>query len=342
MLKPVHHSVSTHAGVVGRDTGDAPMMQGVPAILAGVAAMAAGDALVKVMATEVSLLWLIVARSAAAVVLLMALQWMTARGAATGAVRGTARRGGTTRTRARVRARHRGLIAVRSLLLAGMWLCYYLALPHLSLSLAAALFYTSPIFICLFSIVIKVESFSPRRALALGVGVAGVVTSLEPWQAELNGYTLLPVIAAALYAAAQLMTRTRLRDADSTFLAAAMNGALLALSAVIVVGGLLPWGWAPFGPAPETAAWSWTGAGIIVALAVLISITAKMTAKAFQTGLPTVIGIFDYAYLLFAAGLGWLCFGETPAVHNLLGMALIVASGAILLPGLRRLMPNRH
>ncbi|WP_264297426.1 DMT family transporter [Salinicola avicenniae] len=304
-------------------------MQGVPAILTGVAAMAAGDALVKSLATDVSLSWLIVVRSAAAVVLLAALY-------------GVSRRGNSARARRTDTRHHCGLVAVRSLLLAGMWLCYYVALPHLSLSLAAALFYTSPIFICLFSIVIKVESFSPRRALALAVGLTGVVTSLEPWRAEINGYTLLPILAAALYAVAQLMTRTRLRNTDSTILAAAMNTALLLLSGVIMIGGMLPWGWESFSPAPEAVAWSWMGAAAITALAVLISITAKMTAKAFQTGLPTVIGIFDYAYLLFAAVLGWLCFGETPAMNNLLGMALIMASGAILLPGWRRLMPDRR
>lgn len=41
--------------------------------------------------------------------------------------------------------------AGRSLLLVAMWVSYYVALPHLSLSIAAAAYYTLPIFITLFA-----------------------------------------------------------------------------------------------------------------------------------------------------------------------------------------------
>ena len=40
--------------------------------------------------------------------------------------------------------------AARSLILVAMWISYYLSLPHLQLSVAAATYYTLPIFITLF------------------------------------------------------------------------------------------------------------------------------------------------------------------------------------------------
>lgn len=46
-----------------------------------------------------------------------------------------------------------GWTILRSLMLVGMWIAYYLSLPKLDLSIAAATYYTLPIFITLFSAV---------------------------------------------------------------------------------------------------------------------------------------------------------------------------------------------
>ena len=46
-----------------------------------------------------------------------------------------------------------GWTVLRSLMLVCMWIAYYLALPNLDLSIAAAAYYTLPIFITIFSAV---------------------------------------------------------------------------------------------------------------------------------------------------------------------------------------------
>ncbi|MEM7321048.1 MAG: EamA family transporter, partial [Pseudomonadota bacterium] len=47
-----------------------------------------------------------------------------------------------------------GWTVARSLLLVGMWIAYYMSLPELDFSVAAAVYYTLPIFITLFSAVL--------------------------------------------------------------------------------------------------------------------------------------------------------------------------------------------
>ena len=49
-----------------------------------------------------------------------------------------------------------GWTVLRSAMLVGMWIAYYMALPHLELSIAAAAYYTLPIFITLFSSMLKI------------------------------------------------------------------------------------------------------------------------------------------------------------------------------------------
>ncbi|WP_148253714.1 DMT family transporter [Aidingimonas lacisalsi] len=291
--------------------------QGILIIIAAVAAMATGDAFIKFFADAIPLDWLIAGRSVFAVVLLLSF--------------------GSIVSRSLPRLRREklgvyGLIVVRSLLLAMMWLCYYIALPHMSFSLAAALLYTTPVFICVFSSVLRIESLSLRRVSAIVIGFAGVVVALQPWREEVNAYLFLPIIAAALYAVAQLLTRTNLNSESSTALAAAMNGALCLVAMVSVCGfvDISPNSYS-IGQAIDQTTWLELLLKLMM-LAVLISITATLTAKAFQVGSPTIVGVFDYAYLVFAAFWGIVLFSEIPSIYQFMGMLLIVIAGVLLLP----------
>jgi len=68
----------------------------------------------------------------------------------------------------------------RSLLLVAMWLCYYAALPHVSLSVAAAAYYTAPIFIAVLAALVFRKKPSMRIWLALILGFVGVLLILRP------------------------------------------------------------------------------------------------------------------------------------------------------------------
>ena len=81
-----------------------------------------------------------------------------------------------------------GWTIVRSLLLVSMWIAYYLALPKLEFSVAAAAYYTLPIFITLFSAMLIGERISLLGWYAVFIGFFGVLLMLQPRTTDFNLY----------------------------------------------------------------------------------------------------------------------------------------------------------
>lgn len=277
-------------------------------ITLAVAALALGDALIKLSSGAISLWQMFILRSALVLPVLLALMALVARSA--------------------FALRHPGWTSLRSLILVAMWVAYYAALPHVPLSVAAAGYYTSPLFITLFGALATRSPIAPRHWLAVAIGFAGVLLIIKPTPSGLSTYALLPLLAAMLYAIAMLMTGTRCRGEHPLMLSAVLNVAF------ILAGGLafalLP---APTDtPAPFTAAWTTLDAAdwrTIAILATAILIGSIGAAYAYQNGPPAVIGTFDFTYVGFSALWGWLIFTERPDTLSSLGIAFIVGAGLL-------------
>ncbi|WP_252349187.1 DMT family transporter [Ochrobactrum sp. BTU1] len=130
-----------------------------------------------------------------------------------------------------------GWVLLRSLMLVGMWICYYLALPRLTLSVAAASYYTLPIFITLFSAIFIGERISGLGWIAVFAGFLGVLLIFRPSAGDFNEYTILPIVAAMLYAGAMILTRTRCRKQHPIVLALALNICFVIVGALAAGGG---------------------------------------------------------------------------------------------------------
>ncbi len=124
-----------------------------------------------------------------------------------------------------------GWTVLRSLLLVCMWISYYLALPHLQLSVAAAAYYTLPIFITLFSASFVGDSISRFGWIAVFLGFFGVLLILKPSSGDFNWYALLPLVSAMLYAVSMILTRTKCSAEHPLILSLALN------IVFVVVGG---------------------------------------------------------------------------------------------------------
>jgi drug/metabolite transporter (DMT)-like permease len=159
----------------------------ISAILFAVLALSLGDAIIKAISVSFPLWQLYVLRSAIALPVLCIFI-------------------GAWSRNTRLLPHSIGWVTVRSLLLALMWVAYYAALPHLQLSVAAAGYYTLPLFITLFSGVFAGERVSAVGWLAIVLGFAGVLVILRPDAEGFNAFALLPLLAAILYALAMLLT----------------------------------------------------------------------------------------------------------------------------------------
>ena len=296
---------NNHAGTGNRSA--------IVAILLAVAALSFGDALVKLLSAEAPIWQLFVLRSLIAIVMLLVV------------MRGRLRRLSSP-----------GWVVLRSMLLTAMWITYYAALPSTPLSLAAAGYYTIPLFLVLFSAPLLRERVGPRGWAAACLGFAGVIVMLRPDPADITVTNFLPVIAAALYALAMIITRARCQADTPLMMALILNVVFVATGAVVTA---VLWALAPSAEVVVAhpfllAGWAATDLRMIVAMAVLavaVIIGASASAFAYQTAPPALIGVFDYAYLALAALWGFLLFAETPDLVGITGMAMIVGAGILVL-----------
>jgi drug/metabolite transporter (DMT)-like permease len=286
-------------------------------IIGSMFSLAAMDALVKGMTDAFTLWQLCAARAAFSVPILLVVV------AASG--------------RARLRQLWRPWVVVRSLLFVGMWLAYYAALPLIDLSVAATALYTIPLFIAGFAALLAREPVGWRRWLGIAIGFAGVVVILRPGGEDFSFWALLPVLAAMLYALAAIVTRTKCSTESPFALALGLHtGLLLSGIAGTVVIALI----GPDAIGPDSSnrflLGQWVPMGldewaIMAAFGTALVVVTAGVAKAYQAGPSAIVGTFDYSYLVFASLWGVIFFGETLDALMIVGIAMIVAAGMLVL-----------
>ena len=289
----------------------------VASILFAVLALSFGDAVIKLLSSDLSLWQIYIMRSALALPVVIAI----------------------------VKLHHRklslipvalGWTTLRSCLLGFMWIAYYAALPHVKLSVAAAVYYTIPLFITLFSALFAGERVKPKSWLAIVIGFIGVLVIVRPASDEFNAYVLLPLLAAILYALAMILTRTKCRNENPRVLSFTLNVTFIAMGFIatlllmlashdneqIALNPFLLSEWRS--PVLD----DWLAMSVLATVVIIGSIFA---AVAYQNGPSSVIATFDYSYLAFSALWGFVIFVEIPDSLAVFGMCLIVVAGLMVL-----------
>jgi len=226
--------------------------------------------------------------------------------------------------------RQAGWTVLRSLLLVTMWGAYYAALPSVDLSVAAAAYYTLPMFITLFAALFIGDRVGRLGWFAVVLGFAGVLLILKPQAEAFNAWALLPLVSAVCYALAMILTRTHCREENPAILSLALNIASVVTggvaTAVITLGG-----WADaesFLLAPWTAmnGEAWFAMAVLATAVIIGSVGA---AIAYQVGRSSVVATYDFAYVGFAVLWGFVFFAEVPDLVTVAGIVLIVAAGIL-------------
>ncbi|WP_417279100.1 DMT family transporter [Celeribacter sp.] len=237
----------------------------------------------------------------------------------------------------RLRPRALLWIVLRSLLLVGMWIAYYLSLPLLPLAVAAAAYYTLPLFIVAFAALFGGETVGRLQWGGVALGFLGILLVLRPGGEAFSWAALLPILSAVLYAVAMILTRTKCRFEHPAILALGLNAAF------ILVGGAGLWigsGMTEEIPGFLTPKWQemtgtqWRN---LVLLAGLLLVASVGTAVAYQAASASTVGTFDFAYVGFAVIWGVVIFDERPQGAALAGIALIVVAGVL---AVQRPKPN--
>ncbi len=287
---------------------------GIGIILASVLTMAFADAVVKLVSANLTVWQVFVARSLVAISILIALMLATG---------------------VRLKPRAPKWTFVRSVLLVLTWLAFYAALPVLDLSVAAVAVYTNPIMIALLSAALIGEPVTRRQWGGVLLGFLGVIAILKPGTDAFSWFTLLPLLAAAFYALAMVLTRGKCQEEAPLTLALALHsGFLVAGLTAAAVLALLSFGTETKAAFPFLLGdWSPMGGREWALMAMLGALAAAYfagVARAYQIAAPPTIATFDYAYLVSAALWGFVFFSEKPGVLTIGGMILITAAGLLV------------
>jgi S-adenosylmethionine uptake transporter len=210
-----------------------------------------------------------------------------------------------------------GLMALRSgiALLNGVLGAY--AFATLPLAEAYAVFFTMPILIALLGVPILGERMDGVRAAAILVGLAGVIVALRPGQVPLeigHAAALGGAFLGALNYVVLRRTGAVERPAVQLFWPMAVQLLSVALA--------MPFVWQPM-PVHDLA--------LCLLMAVELVVGGMLIVWAYRTAPVITVAPMQYSQIAWAVVLGAIWFGEVPDGPTLLGIAVIVIAGLVIL-----------
>nr|WP_156963002.1 DMT family transporter [Lysobacter daejeonensis] len=208
-----------------------------------------------------------------------------------------------------------------------MMAAFAYALRRMPLSTAYSIFFVAPLLITALSVPFLGEHVGPRRWVAIGIGLVGVLVVLRPTGEGVLSLAGIAVLVAALGYAVSAITVRVLARTDST---QAMMVWLLAMMAI--GAGAIAWpDWVPLRSADV---WLILGVGVAGALG------QYAITEAFRLGEASLIAPLEYTALLWGVILDATLWGVLPDRVTWLGAAIIIASGLYLLHRERLRMSN--
>jgi drug/metabolite transporter (DMT)-like permease len=219
-------------------------------------------------------------------------------------------------------------VAGRSVMQAIALLIYFGCLAIMPIGVVVAGFFTAPLFVVLIAAVFQGKQIGPIRGLAIGLGFLGALLVIRPDPATLSLVSFLPILAGAFYAIGAVATRAWCEGEGTLALSAGFFVALGIMGAagclVLPGTGYGPEGFSARGWMPVD--WEMMFWFAVQAVGAMIGIVCIF--RGYQIGEASHVAVFEYSLLIFASGWAWFLYGQSLPPLAILGMALIIFSGA--------------
>lgn len=199
-------------------------------------------------------------------------------------------------------------------------LFFALSLAFNTLTVTSTVLQAAPIVVTLGAVLVFGERAGPRRWLAMGLGLLGVVLVLRPVPSQFEPTVIFAVLGMLGFAFRDLATRAAPAQVQPAQLG------LLGF-AVVTVAGLVIMAFEPGAPRLPGL----PGAGLMVLTAIAGVIAYDALTRALRTGDVSATAPFRYSRLVAAMLIGMLVFGEQPDAVTWAGAALIVGAGLFTL-----------
>ncbi|MEJ6478636.1 MAG: DMT family transporter [Octadecabacter sp.] len=228
----------------------------------------------------------------------------------------------------------------RSTLIALSMLIYFGCLAFLPIGVVVAGLFTAPIFVLLISVLFRGEQIGLVRWLAVAAGFIGALLVIQPAEGSLTALSFVPIIAGILYACGAVATRAWCEGEGTAALVLGFFG-VLGLLGLLGLGVLAIWpqdvalgndGFITRGAVPITGDFLfWTAVQAVGAIVGIGCLT-----KAYQIGEASFVAINEYSLIVFASFWAYVIWDETLGSLAIVGIVLIVASGAVITLRARR------
>ena len=197
----------------------------------------------------------------------------------------------------------------------------YLPLPEVT-----AIGYTAPLLTVIFAAMFLGEQVRAFRISAVALGLVGVLIVVWPrlsltsgdhlGQAEAFGAIL--VLGGAVFAAlAQVFVRKLVMTEKTPAIVFYFS-----LTATILSLATLPFGWVI--PTPTQAA-------LLIGAGLLGGVGQIFLTSSYREADASLVAPFDYASMIFALAIGYFVFAEVPTKTMLIGAAVVVTAGCLII-----------
>lgn len=196
---------------------------------------------------------------------------------------------------------------------------WFLALTLIPVAQVVSIEFTMPIWTAILASVFLGERITPRKSLAVALGLIGVLVIVRPGVGAVNPGQLVMLVAAAAFAVS-IVTMKSLTRTDSVVVI--IFWMLIIQSALGLIPALWVWTW------PSAALWPW-----LVVLAFCGTFSHYCMTNAMRYAEATIVVPMDFLRVPLSAVVGWLVYAERLDLVTLAGAAVILAGNMLNLTG---------
>ena len=212
---------------------------------------------------------------------------------------------------------------------------YFISLTYMSLAVATALYFSTPLFMSILAKLFLKEDIGIRRWLAILVGFIGIFVILNPDLSDFDFKNLLPVICALFYASSMTISK-KTADKDNVH-TQLFYFYILTVSICLVVFFLSGSGQFNKFDNPTmqfifrdwfsnpTFTWKY-----IIVMGILASVAFTCIFKAYTSFSTSITSIFEYSLIIWSVIIGYFLFNDIPTLRTLLGIILVVGAGIFI------------
>lgn len=204
--------------------------------------------------------------------------------------------------------------------------CFFQAIQYLPLALATSLFFTAPLIIVVLGSIFLKEPITRRALGAIAIGSLGVLVictgsfTIDTLAGDPDTMILgfaLALVGVSCYAIAVVTIRARAQSDPPVM--------IILLQSVASAVAAAPFGFASWRP---IAAVDW---GMFVMIGLCGSAGFLALSHALKRAPVAKLAPFEYSAFIWASLWGFLFFSERPGVTTLIGAALIIAAGLMVI-----------